>query len=110
MFFTIIILFVGGIIVLFMYICSLTASLKIETGTFVIFVGLVVTAFLIGLASGKVTLLTKFFRSNLSSLYQPSGVLLVLLLVVYLVVGLLAAIQIARKFEGPLKDKLSNEA
>ena len=108
-FFTIVILFVGGIIVLFMYLCSLSARLKTETNNVLYFVFLGVV--LLGLGGVRInwSVYETLSGSGLFSLYRLDRWGMMTFLIVYLIVGLVVAIQIARKFEGPLKNKLSDE-
>ena len=108
-FYTVIILFVGGIIILFMYICSLTASLKVETNsmTWIIF-GIIRLITILSLFQ-LVYIELNFNMHYLGSLYSNFREIIILLITLYLVLGLIVAVGLAKKFEGPLKNKIRNE-
>ena len=102
--YTLILLYVGGIMILFVYICSLTSFSKIEMTDFRL--GLIAAGwfFFWGLGLSQTTLWSKFKRVNLiSSLYFSRSLIIFLVLGNYLIWGLLASVFIIEKNKGPLK-------
>ena len=102
--YSIIILYLGGIIILFMYICRISSVSKIETESLLNSLLALVRIFIF---------LKLFFNLNLNlrradfrliySLYSLRGQIILVLLRLYLIIGLLARIFFVEKLQGPLK-------
>lgn len=95
--------------VLFIYLCSLTASLKTETN---LMRGalLVVLTLLLGTAVFNQAAFYQFIqRFRLNQLYHRRLIFVIIFLILYLLIGLIRAMQIINKFEGPLKNKIRYE-
>ena len=106
----IVLLFLGGIIVLFVYVCTLISSLKNSVKTSYNWV----------IARAGLTFLFRnlFYFNNwefnteiknilLSIIYRNSNFLLIILAVVYLLLVLVTRIKISQKFKGGLKSKIN---
>ena len=105
----IILLFLGGIIVLFVYICTLVSSFK----TFIRIFSLIIIIF----RSIRAIFIIVFFsiiwdfkielkRLFLSILYSNSNLILIVFCILYLLIVLITSIKISQKFKGRLKSKL----
>ena len=105
----IILLFLGGIIVLFVYICTLVSSFK----TFIRNFSLIIIIF----RSIRAIFIIVFFsiiwdfkielkRLFLSILYSNSNLILIVFCILYLLIVLITSIKISQKFKGRLKSKL----
>ena len=105
----IILLFLGGIIVLFVYICSLITTIKNFLKNSYNF-GLVATSILLGSFSFfycQSWELNLYMKSMfISTLYIKSNFILIFLCVIYLLLVLLIRIKISQKFKGGLKSKI----
>lgn len=109
LFFALVILFVGGIIVLFMYICSLTRSLKIETNKILIFVLIALLSIFLSLNQELIIRRYKLQRLIMSNLFRPIRFRYLVFLANYLLIGLVVVISLTNKFVGPLKNNISHE-
>ena len=106
----IVLLFLGGIIVLFVYICTLISSLKTSVKTSYNWVILRFTF---------IFLLRNLFYFNnwdfrieiknilLSVIYRNLNFILIILAVIYLLLVLVTRIKISQKFKGGLKSKIN---
>ena len=103
-------MFLGGIIVLFVYVCTLISSLKNS----------VKTSYNWAMFSAGLTFLFRslFYFNNwefnteiknilLSIIYRNSNFLLIILAVIYLLLVLVTRIKISQKFKGGLKSKIN---
>ena len=102
--YTIIILYLGGIIVLFIYICRISSVSKIERTRFLPFVAFFTTMCLVFIIYPRPSFLKS--SSNLEtvySLYLTGRQLILTILGIYLILGLLASIFFMEKLQGPLK-------
>ena len=105
----IVLLFLGGIIVLFVYICTLISNLKNSIKNsynwlFIKFIVIFRLRNLIYLNNWEVKIEIK--NILLSSIYRNLNFLLIILAVIYLLVVLITRIKISQKFKGGLKSKI----
>jgi len=107
--FLIILLFLGGIIVLFVYICTLISSIKIivirsykHYFSFLIFILLIGVLFI----TQKIYFLPDIKNLLLSTIYQKSRLALLVICMVYLLSVLLVCVKIVQKYKGGLKSKI----
>ena len=105
----IILLFLGGIIVLFVYICTLISRLKR-------FIKNSYDSLLLGVGRGAVMgvfLYSQYWDVSfggkgvlLTAIYVKSNFLMVLICIVYLLLVLIIRIKISQKFKGGIKSKI----
>ena len=107
--FLIILLFLGGIIVLFVYICTLISRIKIivirsykHYFSFLIFILLIGVLFI----TQKIYFLPDIKNLLLSAIYQKSRLALLVICMVYLLSVLLVCVKIVQKYKGGLKSKI----
>ena len=102
--YTIIILYLGGIMVLFIYICSISSVSKIEISGFVPFLFIISVSLLVYVIFPKFYFLGWVSRlKTVYSLYSLGRQGVLVMLGVYLILGLLARIFFIEKLQGPLK-------
>ena len=94
--------------VLFMYICSLSARLKAERNTAALTAAFLALLIVGGTRIGGLGVYGSRLGQNLRRSYASSNVILLSYLVLYPLLGLIVAIQVANKFEGPLKNKFAD--
>lgn len=105
----IILLFLGGIIVLFVYICTLISNLKrfvknYSRIIFFLFIPSVLLRLFIFFQYSDVNF--EFKQIIISVLYLKSNFLLIILCIIYLLLVLVIRIKISQKFKGGLKSKM----
>ena len=105
--YTLILLYVGGIIVLFIYMCRLSSFSKIERNKiwflFILLRIFQLTSYIIS----KTSFWRKFQRLDaISSLYFSRRFFVFLVLGVYLIIGLLIRVFLMEKIKGPFKSLL----
>ena len=102
--YTIVVLYLGGIIILFMYICRISSVSKIERNNLTqFFIAIRVAFVLYNLFPllGSFSFLNKL--NSAYSLYSNRRQIVLIILRIYLIFGLLARIFFIEKLEGPLK-------
>ena len=106
--FLVILLFLGGMIVLFVYICTLISRIKIMVidsyKYFIFFVGAM------GILGGcflfsQANFVFDLKNIVLSSMYQKSSLLLLVVCIIYLLIVLFVCVKIVQKYKGGLKSK-----
>jgi hypothetical protein len=111
--FLIILLFLGGIMVLFVYICRLISRIKIFIknlylkGALVLSGGVFLTLILINYLEDYSL---HFCTFNLSPIYTKSGLRILLSVASYLIFVLLVSVKLCQKFKGGLKSKFYDPA
>lgn len=105
-FFALIILFVGGIIVLFMYICSLTRSLKIESNKILVLAAAATLSGFFGFNQELVISSSKLEGIVINNLFRSISFAYLIFLAIYLLMGLVVVISLTNKFVGPLKNRI----
>lgn len=96
--------------VLFIYICSLAARLKFENNQIVFLGTFALLLVFRGYIAGQTVSVGGAVRTFVSSVYSSLNLFLIGTLAFYLLLGLVISIQVANKFEGPLKHKINNES
>lgn len=105
--YTLILLYVGGIMVLFIYLCRLSSFSKIETNKIRLILLSVTLIIITRFFLGQTSSWFKFQRGRIiSSLYFSSRFLIFLILGIYLIIGLLISILLIEKVKGPLKSNI----
>lgn len=102
--YTMVVLYLGGIIILFMYICRISSVSKIERNSLTQFFIVAIVAFVMYNLFpflGSFSFLNKL--NSAYSLYSSSRQIILIILRIYLILGLLARIFFIEKLEGPLK-------
>ena len=103
-------LFLGGIIVLFVYICTLISRLKnyiknsynwVIVSVFLVFV----LRNFIYFSNWEYSLEIK--SVSLSIIYRNSNFIIIILSIIYLLIVLVTRIKISQKFKGGLKSKIN---
>ena len=108
--YTMILLYVGGIIVLFIYICRLASESKIEVNGLGIMVRLFLVFAILSALTGVRSLSSEGCGISLiSSLFRRSRERVILFLRVYLILGLLVSVSLIEKFQGPLKSSKNEQ-
>ena len=102
--YTIIILYLGGIMILFMYMCRISSVSKIERISLIFFLGTIITLMVLFLVFPSFYFLRPFYYSGaIYSLYSLGRQSVLIILGIYLILGLLARIFFIEKLQGPLK-------
>ena len=107
--FLIILLFLGGMIVLFVYICTLISRIKTSVqnlGNRVrvrILVTLILRSLFIINYWDSITVIKNLY---LSIIYRNSNFLLMILIITYLLLVLVTRIKLCQKFKGGIKSKI----
>lgn len=105
----IILLFLGGIIVLFVYVCTLISSVKtVVKGFFrTINIGFILLIFLRNFLYFNLwDLKLEIKNVLLSIIYRNSNFILIIISIIYLLIVLVIRIKISQKFKGGLKSKV----
>lgn len=102
--YSLVLVYVGGIIVLFLYMCSLETKVNIQEKTIL---GLFLIVFVFRSFMGLINYSEKniFAVDSLSLFrtYLPSNRAILVTIILYLIIGLFLRVLLCRKLEGPLK-------
>lgn len=104
----VILLFLGGIIVLFVYICTLISKIKVLIKTSYkkyFYGGFILILFFFLNFFKKSDFVGAFNQLRISFIYQKSRIVLLVFATVYLLVMLIISIKIIQKHKGGLKSK-----
>ena len=109
--FLVILLFLGGIIVLFVYVCTLISSLKIflknkYTFSFFIFIFFRFVIYFIYAQYWDFSLDLKIL--SISIIYIKSNFIIIRLCIIYLLFVLIIRIKLSQKFKGGIKSKIND--
>jgi len=105
----VILLFLGGIIILFIYICTLISNLKrfVKNSYDFIFFPIIVSFILRNIVYFQYWDLNfEIKQSTISILYIKSNFLLISICVIYLLLVLIIRVKLSQKFKGRLKAKI----
>ena len=106
--FLVILLFLGGIIVLFVYICTLISRIKIiviDSYKYFIFIVGLIGGFRLIFLNQKSYFVLDLKNVVLSAMYQKSRLLLLVVCIIYLLMVLFVCVKIVQKHKGGLKSK-----
>ena len=107
--FLIILLFLGGIIVLFVYVCTLISRIKTSVQNLgnIVSMSILITFMLRSLFIinywDSVPVMKNLY---LSIMYRNSNFLLMILIIIYLLLVLVTSIKLCQKFKGGIKSKI----
>merc|ERR1711893_61306 len=102
-FFALMLIFLGGIIVIFLYITTLSRNDKIKSSLFLEFA---TTFFGVIIVRINLRLVSRDKMFTLSGLYEESSGLMLLFLTFYLLITLLVVVKLRERFKGTLRTKV----
>nr|YP_010561837.1 NADH dehydrogenase subunit 6 [Decolopoda australis]UYX57784.1 NADH dehydrogenase subunit 6 [Decolopoda australis] len=100
-----IIIFLGGMLVLFIYIASISSNEKFNKLNKMMLIPLMIFPTLIFIEIPSLFSINKNFMESISSMYMTSMMHFTLFIMVYLIITLLISVKIANNKFGPIRQK-----